>query len=92
MPEVEIRFASDREYERLRQIRDKYGVQWRGMLIQGAHHLEGRRVLRQRSRAIEGQESDPMGVGRRIVEGSRQRDANADAVDESSYGHGSGSK
>jgi len=43
MPEIEIRFASDREYERLRHIRDKYGVQWRGMLIQGAKRLEGLR-------------------------------------------------
>lgn len=41
MPEIEIRFASDREYERLRHIRNKYGVQWRGMLIQGAKRLEG---------------------------------------------------
>ena len=41
MPEIEIRFANDREYERLRRIRDKYGVQWRGMLIQGAKRLEG---------------------------------------------------
>ena len=43
MPEVEIRFANGREYERLRHIRDKYGVQWRGMLIQGAKRLEGLR-------------------------------------------------
>ena len=43
MPEIEIRFASDCEYERLRHIRDKYGVQWRGMLIQGAKRLEGLR-------------------------------------------------
>jgi len=43
MPEIEIRFASDREYERLRHIREKYGVQWRGMLIQGAKRLEGHR-------------------------------------------------
>ena len=41
MPEIEIRFTSDREYERLRHIRDTYGVQWRGMLIQGAKRLEG---------------------------------------------------
>lgn len=43
MPEIEIRFASDQEYERLRRIKDKYGVHWRGMLIQGARRLEGRR-------------------------------------------------
>ena len=40
MPEIEIRFASDREYALLCHIRDKYGVQWRGMLLQGAKRLE----------------------------------------------------
>jgi len=44
MPEVEIRFRTDAEYRRLRAIRDKYGVQWRGMLIQGAKRLEGRDI------------------------------------------------
>jgi hypothetical protein len=42
MPEIEIQFRTEAEYHRLRSIRDKYGVQWRGMLIQGAKHLEGR--------------------------------------------------
>lgn len=42
MPEIEIQFRSETEYRRLRAIRDKYGVQWRGMLIQGAKRLEGR--------------------------------------------------
>jgi hypothetical protein len=41
MPEIEICFGSEGEYERLRDIRDKYGVQWRGMLIQGAKQLKG---------------------------------------------------
>lgn len=41
MPEIEIRFISDHEYKRLRRIRDKYGVQWRGMLVEGAKRLEG---------------------------------------------------
>jgi hypothetical protein len=41
MPEIEIQFASPEEYELLRTIRDKYGVLWRGMLIQGATRLEG---------------------------------------------------
>ena len=40
MPEIEICFASDREYAHLCHIRDKYGVQWRGMLLQGAKRLE----------------------------------------------------
>ena len=52
MPEIEIRFASDREYERLRHIRQKYGVQWRGMLIQGAKRLEGRRHTKALSRTF----------------------------------------
>ena len=42
MPEIEICFGSEGEYERLRDIRDKYGVQWRGMLIQGAKQLKAR--------------------------------------------------
>lgn len=44
MPEIEIQFRSEAEYRRLRSIRDKYGVQWRGMLIQGAKRLEGREL------------------------------------------------
>ncbi|WP_318571182.1 hypothetical protein [Salinigranum marinum] len=46
MPEIEIQFASPEEYELLRTIRDKYGVLWRGMLIQGATQLEGARLPR----------------------------------------------
>ena len=45
MPEIEIRFASRDEYERLRAIKDKYGVTWRGMLIQGAERLEAGQVF-----------------------------------------------
>ena len=46
MPEIEIQFASSEEYELLRTIRDKYGVLWRGMLIQGATRLEGAHLPR----------------------------------------------
>ncbi|MEF8826903.1 MAG: hypothetical protein V5A27_11285 [Halapricum sp.] len=46
MPEIEIRFVSHDEYERLRTIKDKYGVTWRGMLIHGATRLESRDVPR----------------------------------------------
>ncbi|WP_136602747.1 hypothetical protein [Salinigranum halophilum] len=46
MPEIEIQFASPEEYELLRTIRDKYGVLWRGMLIQGATRLEGAHLPR----------------------------------------------
>ena len=44
MPEIEIQFRSEAEYRRLRSVRDKFGVQWRGMLIQGAKRLEGREL------------------------------------------------
>jgi len=46
MPEIEIRFASPDEYERLRAIKDKYGITWRGMLIHGATRLERRDIPR----------------------------------------------
>lgn len=41
MPEPEIHFRSTSEYQRLRDIRDRNGVTWRGMLLQGAKQLEG---------------------------------------------------
>lgn len=40
MPEAEVRFSSTEEYELLRAIRDRHGVMWRGMLLQGARELE----------------------------------------------------
>lgn len=51
MPEIEIQFASEAEYERLRTIRDTYGVTWRGMLLFGAQRLEGRVLPRSRAPA-----------------------------------------
>jgi hypothetical protein len=51
MPEIEIQFASEDEYERLRTIRDTYGVTWRGMLLFGAQRLEGRVLPRARAPA-----------------------------------------
>jgi hypothetical protein len=62
MPEIEIQFRSEAEYRRLRSIRDKYGVQWRGMLIQGAKRLEGRELrfaLAPDSQARERRQSEP---------------------------------
>jgi hypothetical protein len=62
MPEIEIQFRSEAEYRRLRAIRDKYGVQWRGMLIQGAKRLEGRELrfaLAPDNRARERRQSEP---------------------------------
>ena len=41
MPEAEVRFASREEYEFLREVRDRHGVMWRGMLLQGARQVEG---------------------------------------------------
>lgn len=39
MPNVEIRYGGDEEYRRLREIRDRSGVMWSGMLLQGAMFL-----------------------------------------------------
>lgn len=41
MKEVDIHFPSEEEHNRLRAIRDKHGVTWRGMVIQGAKELVG---------------------------------------------------
>ena len=78
MPEIEIRFASDREYERLRHIRDKYGVQWRGMLIQGAKHLEDRRHRRALSRTSGERNVSPGCTGRPIENDTTNADADVD--------------
>lgn len=40
MRKAEIYFGGDEEYRRLWNIRDRYGVTWRGMLIEGAKFLE----------------------------------------------------
>lgn len=40
MPSVEIKYGGDEEYRRLWAIRDRYGVNWRGMLLEGATFLE----------------------------------------------------
>lgn len=40
MPRAEIHYDSDEEYRRLREIRDRYGVMWRGILVEGAKFLE----------------------------------------------------
>jgi len=58
MPEIEIQFASEAEYERLRTIRDTYGVTWRGMLLFGAQRLEGRVLSRSRTPAHRAPYSD----------------------------------
>jgi hypothetical protein len=37
---ISIQVESDEQYERLQQVREKYGVTWKGLLIQGTFHLE----------------------------------------------------
>ena len=78
MPEIEIRFASDREYERLRHIRNKYGVQWRGMLILGARRLEDRRHRRALSRTSGERNVSPGCTGRPIENDTTNADADVD--------------
>lgn len=41
MKVIDIDHPSEEEYERLRAIRDKHGVRWGGMLMQGAKQLVG---------------------------------------------------
>jgi hypothetical protein len=37
---ISIQVESDEQYERFQQVREKYGVTWKGLLIQGTFHLE----------------------------------------------------
>jgi hypothetical protein len=78
MPEIEIRFASDREYERLRHIRNKYGVQWRGMLILGARRLEDRRHAMALSRSSQERNVSPGCTERPIENDTTNADADVD--------------
>jgi len=80
MPEVEIRFRTDAEYRRLRAIRDKYGVQWRGMLIQGAKRLEGRDI--QFEPSDEGLDSD-RSAGQPVQNAKRGMEAHPQSVEDS---------
>ncbi len=78
MPEIEIRFASDREYERLRHIRNKYGVQWRGMLILGARRLEDRRHARALPWSSQERHVSPSCTERPIENDTTNADADVD--------------
>lgn len=40
MPAAEIKYGGDEEYRRLWSIRDRYGVTWRGMLLEGAKFIQ----------------------------------------------------
>ena len=37
---ISIQVESDEQYERFQQIREQYGLTWKGLLIQGVFHLE----------------------------------------------------
>lgn len=45
MPKAEIQYGGDEEYRRLWAIRDRYGVNWRWMLIEGAKFLEEQNLI-----------------------------------------------
>jgi hypothetical protein len=38
---ISIQVENDDQYERFQQVREKYGVTWKGLLLQGTFHLEG---------------------------------------------------
>ena len=38
---ISIKVEDDDQYEHLQEIREKYGVTWKGLLVQGTFHLEG---------------------------------------------------
>ena len=40
MPEIQIDWHSREEYERLRDLRDRHGLLWRGVLLEGAKNAE----------------------------------------------------
>ena len=44
MTSTRIVIKDDRQFERLEAVRERHGVNWRGMLIQGAKRLEGREL------------------------------------------------
>ena len=37
---ISIQVEDDEQYERLQQVRTKYGLTWKGLLIQGARRVE----------------------------------------------------
>ena len=37
---ISIQVEDDEQYERLQQVRAKYGLTWKGLLIQGARRVE----------------------------------------------------
>ena len=37
---ISIKVEDDEQYEHLQEIRERYGVTWKGLLVQGTFHLE----------------------------------------------------
>lgn len=37
---ISIQVEDDDQYNRLQQVREKYGLTWKGLLVQGVFHLE----------------------------------------------------
>ena len=37
---ISIKVEDDDQYEYLQEVRERYGVTWKGLLVQGAFHLE----------------------------------------------------
>jgi len=41
MTSIQIEVSDEDQYQRLSNVKDKYGLTWRGMLIHAARNLEG---------------------------------------------------
>lgn len=37
---ISIKVEDDDQYERLQQAREKYGLTWKGLLVQGVFHVQ----------------------------------------------------
>jgi hypothetical protein len=46
MPEIQVDWHSQQEAERLRDLRDRHGMVWRGVLLEGAKHAESLDLLK----------------------------------------------
>ena len=42
---VSIAIEDDEQYDRLQEVRERYGVTWKGLLMQGVLHLESQDVM-----------------------------------------------
>ncbi|WP_042665993.1 hypothetical protein [Haloferax sp. ATB1] len=46
MPEIQVDWHSQQEADRLRDLRDRHGMVWRGVLLEGAKHAESVDLLK----------------------------------------------